>query len=150
VWSWISRSSRLENQFAKNMGRDLTVMYHRFAEKRFHCNIEQVRRKYRQTHTFHRWPEARSSGPDGLPAAAEPAAPGKLLPRPERRAAPTAPPTNSASGRFLHSFDRVRHGPCMAHQRLPVTGQAQTADAAVKQALPETRFQKPELAVTDG
>jgi hypothetical protein len=45
-------------QFEKNMGPELTVMYHWFEEKRFHFNIEQVRREYPLTHTFNRWLEA--------------------------------------------------------------------------------------------
>jgi uncharacterized protein YbjT (DUF2867 family) len=46
------------DQFEKNMGRELTVMYHWFEEKGFHFNIEQVRREYPLTHTFNRWLEA--------------------------------------------------------------------------------------------
>jgi uncharacterized protein YbjT (DUF2867 family) len=45
-------------QFEKNMGRELTVMYHWFEEKGFHFNIEEVRREYSLTHTFNRWLEA--------------------------------------------------------------------------------------------
>jgi hypothetical protein len=43
------------DQFEKNMGRELTVMYHWFEEKGFHFNIEEVRREYPQTHTFDQW-----------------------------------------------------------------------------------------------
>jgi uncharacterized protein YbjT (DUF2867 family) len=46
------------DQFEKNMGRELTVMYHWFEEKGFHFNIEEVRREYPPTHTFDRWLEA--------------------------------------------------------------------------------------------
>ena len=46
------------DQFEKNMGRELTVMYHWFEEKGFHFNIQQVRREYPLTHTFDRWLEA--------------------------------------------------------------------------------------------
>ncbi|WP_158821278.1 NmrA/HSCARG family protein [Granulicella sp. S156] len=46
------------DQFEKNMGRELTVMYHWFEEKGFHFNIEEVRREYPVTHTFDRWLEA--------------------------------------------------------------------------------------------
>jgi uncharacterized protein YbjT (DUF2867 family) len=46
------------DQFEKNMGRELTVMYHWFEEKGFHFDIEQVRREYPLTHTFNRWLEA--------------------------------------------------------------------------------------------
>ena len=46
------------DQFEKNMGRELTVMYHWFEEKGFHFNIEEVRREYPLTHTFDRWLEA--------------------------------------------------------------------------------------------
>jgi uncharacterized protein YbjT (DUF2867 family) len=45
------------DQFEKNMGRELTVMYHWFEEKGFHFNIEEVRREYPPTHTFDRWLE---------------------------------------------------------------------------------------------
>lgn len=45
------------DQFEKNMGRELTVMYHWFEEKGFHFNIEEVRREYPLTHTFDRWLE---------------------------------------------------------------------------------------------
>jgi hypothetical protein len=45
------------DQFEKNMGRELTVMYHWFEEKSFHFNIEEVRREYPSTHTFDRWLE---------------------------------------------------------------------------------------------
>jgi len=43
------------DQFEKNMGRELTMMYHWFEEKGFHFNIEEVRREYPQTHAFDRW-----------------------------------------------------------------------------------------------
>lgn len=43
------------DQFEKNMGRELTVMYHWFEEKGFHFDVEQVRREYPPTHTFNRW-----------------------------------------------------------------------------------------------
>jgi uncharacterized protein YbjT (DUF2867 family) len=46
------------DQVEKNMGRELTVMYHWFEEKGFHVNIDQVRREYPLTHTFDRWLEA--------------------------------------------------------------------------------------------
>jgi uncharacterized protein YbjT (DUF2867 family) len=46
------------DRFEKNMGRELTVMYHWFEEKGFHVNIDQVRREYPLTHTFDRWLEA--------------------------------------------------------------------------------------------
>jgi uncharacterized protein YbjT (DUF2867 family) len=46
------------DQFEKNMGRELTVMYHWFEEKGFHFDIEQVRREYPLTQTFNRWLEA--------------------------------------------------------------------------------------------
>jgi uncharacterized protein YbjT (DUF2867 family) len=46
------------DQFEKNMGRELTVMYHWFEEKGFHFNMEEVRREYPLTHTFNRWLEA--------------------------------------------------------------------------------------------
>jgi hypothetical protein len=46
------------DQFEKDMGRELTVMYHWFEEKGFHFDIEQVRREYPLTHTFNRWLEA--------------------------------------------------------------------------------------------
>lgn len=45
------------DQFEKNMGRELTVMYHWFEEKGFHFNIEEVRREYPVTHTFDQWLE---------------------------------------------------------------------------------------------
>lgn len=45
------------DQFEKNMGRELTVMYHWFEEKGFHFNIEEVRREYPLTHTFDQWLE---------------------------------------------------------------------------------------------
>jgi NmrA-like family len=45
------------DQFEKNMGRELTVMYHWFGEKGFHVNVEEVRREYPPTHTFDRWLE---------------------------------------------------------------------------------------------
>jgi uncharacterized protein YbjT (DUF2867 family) len=43
------------DQFEKNMGRELTVMYHWFEEKGFHFNIEEMRREYPLTHNFNRW-----------------------------------------------------------------------------------------------
>lgn len=43
------------DQFEKNMGRELTVMYHWFEEKGYHFNIDEVRREYPLTHTFNRW-----------------------------------------------------------------------------------------------
>jgi uncharacterized protein YbjT (DUF2867 family) len=46
------------DQFEKNMGRELTEMYHWFEEKGFHFNIQQVRGEYPLTHTFDRWLEA--------------------------------------------------------------------------------------------
>jgi len=46
------------DQFEKNMGRELTVMYHWFEEKGFHLNIEEMRREYPLTHTFNRWLDA--------------------------------------------------------------------------------------------
>lgn len=46
------------DQFEKNMGRELTMMYHWFEEKGYHFNIEQMRREYPLTHTFNRWLEA--------------------------------------------------------------------------------------------
>lgn len=46
------------DQFEKNMGQELTVMYHWFEEKGFHFNIDEVRREYPATHTFDRWLEA--------------------------------------------------------------------------------------------
>jgi uncharacterized protein YbjT (DUF2867 family) len=46
------------DQFEKNMGRELTVMYHWFEEEGFHFNIEEVRHEYPVTHTFDRWLEA--------------------------------------------------------------------------------------------
>lgn len=46
------------DQFEKNMGRELTVMYHWFEEKGFHFNMEEVRREYPKTHTFNQWLEA--------------------------------------------------------------------------------------------
>lgn len=45
------------DQFEKNMGRELTVMYHWFEEKGYHFNIEEVRREYPVTYTFDRWLE---------------------------------------------------------------------------------------------
>jgi uncharacterized protein YbjT (DUF2867 family) len=45
------------DQFEKNMGREVTVMYHWFQKKGFHFNIEQARREYPLTHTFDRWLE---------------------------------------------------------------------------------------------
>jgi uncharacterized protein YbjT (DUF2867 family) len=49
------------DQFEKNMGQELTVMYRWFEEKGFHFNIEEVRREYPLTHTFNRWLEAYSN-----------------------------------------------------------------------------------------
>ena len=46
------------DRFEKNMGQELTVMYHWFEDKGFRFNIEQVRREYPLTHTFNRWLEA--------------------------------------------------------------------------------------------
>ena len=46
------------DQFEKNMGRELTVMYHWFEEEGFHFNIEEVKREYPATLTFDRWLEA--------------------------------------------------------------------------------------------
>ncbi len=46
------------DQFEKNMGQELTVMYRWFDEKGFHFNIEEVQREYPATHTFDRWLEA--------------------------------------------------------------------------------------------
>jgi uncharacterized protein YbjT (DUF2867 family) len=46
------------DQFEKNMGQELTVMYRWFEEKGFHFNIEEVQREYLATHTFDRWLEA--------------------------------------------------------------------------------------------
>jgi uncharacterized protein YbjT (DUF2867 family) len=46
------------DQFEKNMGQELTVMYRWFEEKGFHFNIEEVQREYPATHTFDRWLEA--------------------------------------------------------------------------------------------
>ena len=46
------------DQFEKNMGQELTVMYHWFEEKGFRFDIEEVRREYPLTHTFGRWLEA--------------------------------------------------------------------------------------------
>ncbi len=43
------------DQFEKNMGQELTVMYHWFEEKGFHFSIEEVRREYPLTHSFDRW-----------------------------------------------------------------------------------------------
>jgi uncharacterized protein YbjT (DUF2867 family) len=45
------------DQFEKNMGRELMVMYHWFEEKGFHFSIEAVRREYPLTRTFNRWLE---------------------------------------------------------------------------------------------
>jgi uncharacterized protein YbjT (DUF2867 family) len=46
------------DQFEKEMGRELTVMYHWFEEKGFHFDIDEVRREYPATHTLDRWLEA--------------------------------------------------------------------------------------------
>jgi uncharacterized protein YbjT (DUF2867 family) len=46
------------DQFEKNMGQELTLMYRWFEEKGFHFNIEEVQREYPATHTFDRWLEA--------------------------------------------------------------------------------------------
>ena len=46
------------DQFQKNMGQELTVMYRWFEEKGFHFNIEEVKREYPATLTFDRWLEA--------------------------------------------------------------------------------------------
>ena len=46
------------DQFEKNMGRELTVMYHWFEERGFHFDIEQTRREYPLTHSFDRWLQA--------------------------------------------------------------------------------------------
>jgi len=46
------------DQFEKNMGRELTVMYHWFEEKGFHFDVEQVRYENKLTHTFNRWLES--------------------------------------------------------------------------------------------
>ncbi|MGH8147343.1 MAG: NmrA family NAD(P)-binding protein, partial [Rhodanobacteraceae bacterium] len=46
------------DQYEKNMGRELTVMYRWFEEKGYHFNLEEVRREYPPTHTFNRWLEA--------------------------------------------------------------------------------------------
>ncbi len=46
------------DQFEKNMGRELTVMYHWFEEKGFHFNLDEARREYPLTHTFNRWLDA--------------------------------------------------------------------------------------------
>jgi uncharacterized protein YbjT (DUF2867 family) len=46
------------DQFEKNMGQELTVMYRWFEEKGFHFNIEEVQREYPATHTFDRWLKA--------------------------------------------------------------------------------------------
>jgi uncharacterized protein YbjT (DUF2867 family) len=46
------------DQFEKNMGRELTVMYRWFEEKGFHFNIEEVRREYPLTYSFNRWLDA--------------------------------------------------------------------------------------------
>jgi uncharacterized protein YbjT (DUF2867 family) len=43
------------DQFEKNMGGELTMMYHWFEEKGFHFNIDEVRREYPLTHTFDQW-----------------------------------------------------------------------------------------------
>jgi uncharacterized protein YbjT (DUF2867 family) len=49
------------DQFEKNMGQELTVMYRWFEKKGFHFNIGEVRREYPLTHTFNRWLEAYSN-----------------------------------------------------------------------------------------
>ncbi|XRD90821.1 NmrA/HSCARG family protein [Dyella nitratireducens] len=46
------------DQFEKNMGRELTVMYHWFEEEGFHFDIEATRREYPLTHTFNQWLDA--------------------------------------------------------------------------------------------
>jgi hypothetical protein len=46
------------DQFERNMGPELAVMYQWFEEKGSHCNIEQVRREYPLTHAFDQWLEA--------------------------------------------------------------------------------------------
>ncbi len=46
------------DQFEKNMGQELTVMYRSFEERGFHFNIEEVQREYPTTYTFDRWLEA--------------------------------------------------------------------------------------------
>ncbi|TCL65817.1 NmrA/HSCARG family protein [Rhizobium sp. BK251] len=43
------------DHFEKNMGGELTMMYHWFEEKGFHFNIDEVRREYPLTHTFDQW-----------------------------------------------------------------------------------------------
>ncbi|GAB7525704.1 NmrA/HSCARG family protein [Paraburkholderia sp. 2C] len=43
------------DQFEKNMGRELTMMYRWFEEKGFHFDIDEVRHVYPQTHTFGQW-----------------------------------------------------------------------------------------------
>jgi uncharacterized protein YbjT (DUF2867 family) len=45
------------DHFEKNMGRELTVMYHWFEEKGLHFNIDEVRREYPLTHTLDQWLE---------------------------------------------------------------------------------------------
>jgi uncharacterized protein YbjT (DUF2867 family) len=46
------------DQFEKDMGRELTAMYHWFEEKGFHFNTDEARREYPLTHTFNRWLDA--------------------------------------------------------------------------------------------
>ena len=46
------------DQFEKNMGRELTVMYHWFEEKGFHFNLEEVRRQYPTIRTLDQWLDA--------------------------------------------------------------------------------------------
>lgn len=46
------------DQFERNMGRELTVMYRWFQETGFHFDIEEVRREYPPTRTFNRWLDA--------------------------------------------------------------------------------------------
>jgi uncharacterized protein YbjT (DUF2867 family) len=46
------------DQFEKNMGQELTVMYRWFEKKGFHFNIEEMQREYPATLTFDRWAEA--------------------------------------------------------------------------------------------
>jgi uncharacterized protein YbjT (DUF2867 family) len=51
------------DQFEKNMGRELTVMYHWFDKKGFHFDIAEVRREHPLTHTFNQWLEAHWNTP---------------------------------------------------------------------------------------
>jgi uncharacterized protein YbjT (DUF2867 family) len=46
------------DQFEKNMGRELTVMYRWFEAEGFHVDVESVRRAYPLAHTFNRWLDA--------------------------------------------------------------------------------------------